>query len=90
MPNTAERRHVGSEITQKQNKYEQANPETTCGIDEGTVSVLVHATSHLIVRVGNGGDGTWQDGNVGNEKYGVTSAEMKRNMDKRALRWLDK
>ena len=27
---------MGSEITQKQNKYEQANPEITCGIDEGT------------------------------------------------------
>ena len=52
MPNTAERRHVGSEITQKQNKCEQANPEITCGIDEGTASVLVHATGHFIVRVG--------------------------------------
>ena len=27
---------MGSEITQKQNKYEQADPEVTCGIDEGT------------------------------------------------------
>jgi hypothetical protein len=41
-----------------------------------------------------GGDGTWQDGNVRNEKRGVTSAETKRNtdvmdMEKRALRWLN-
>jgi hypothetical protein len=36
MPNTAERRYVGSDITQKQNKYEQAGPEITCGIDEDT------------------------------------------------------
>jgi hypothetical protein len=46
MLNTAERRRVGSEITQKQNKYEQANPEITCGIDEDTSSVLVRATGH--------------------------------------------
>jgi hypothetical protein len=43
MPNTVERRHVGSETTQKQKKHEQANPETTCGTDEDTASVLVHA-----------------------------------------------
>jgi hypothetical protein len=36
-----------------------------------------------------GGDGTWQDLNEGNDKHGVTSTEMKRNMEKRALRWFD-
>jgi hypothetical protein len=29
------------------------------------------------------------DGNVEHEKRGVMSAETKRNVDKRALRWLD-
>ena len=34
--NTAERRYVGSEIAQKQTKYEQADPEIICGINEET------------------------------------------------------
>jgi hypothetical protein len=35
------------------------------------------------------GRGNMEDGNVENGKCGVISAETKRDVDKRTLRWLD-
>jgi hypothetical protein len=49
MPNTAERRCVGSEITQKQNKYEQADPEVTYGLDEDTSSPILSTNTGQLV-----------------------------------------
>ena len=91
-PNTAERRCVGREITQKQNKYEQADPEITCGIDEDTSKCprarneSFHCPRGHMAAMGRG---NVEDGNVENGKCGVISAETKRDVDKRTLRWLD-
>ena len=52
IPNAVERRCVGSEIVQKQNKYEQADLQCLVAGTRILASVLVHATSHFIVRVG--------------------------------------
>jgi hypothetical protein len=61
MPNTAKRRHVESEITQKQNKHEQANPEITCGIDEGTArNEPVHCPRGQVVAMGRGKMEMWE------------------------------
>jgi hypothetical protein len=55
MPNAVERRCMGREIAQKQNKYEQADLQCLVAGTRILASVLVHATSHFIVRVG-----TWR------------------------------
>ena len=52
IPNAVERRCMGSEIVQKQNKYEQADLQCLAACTRILASVLVHATSHFIVCVG--------------------------------------
>jgi hypothetical protein len=90
--NTAERGHVGSDITQKQNKYEQAGPEITYGTDEDTYKLQVSSRAQRAISLSAwacGGDGTWQDGNVGNEKCGVASGrnEKKRGQEDIEVAW---
>ena len=82
----------GSEIAQKQNKFEQVVHEMSCGVAEDTFKCPrarnepFHCPRGHMAAMGRG---NMEDGNVENGKCGVISAETKRDVDKRTLRWLD-
>jgi hypothetical protein len=68
--NTAERRYVGSEIAQKETKYEEADPEMACGINEDTRKCArihnepFHCPRGHVVAMGRGKMEMWKMRNM--------------------------
>jgi hypothetical protein len=68
--NTAERRCMGSEIAQKKSKNEEADPEMTCGINDGTCKCPrahnepFHCPRGHVVAMGRGKTKMWKMRNM--------------------------